>query len=70
MFDADQHTGKPLSALAAQTGRHRGKQHARPNIFGAKRYLYLQPTGNRMVTYLPTESRSMMENGLSSKCYR
>ena len=55
VFGAEQRIGKPLSALAVQTGAfHRRKQHARPKMFGAKAY--------RQEMSGPTRSGSAMKS--------
>ena len=65
IFGAEQRIGEPLSALAVLTGRHTEKNTRDPVCLARSACLYLQPTGDRMVTIiLPTESQRYREYGL------
>ena len=66
---AEQRIGEPLSALAVLTGRHRAKNTRDPVCLARSTCLYLQPTGDRMVTPLPTESQRYREYGLFAQMY-
>ena len=66
---AEQRIGEPLSALAVLTGRHRAKNTRDPVCLARSTCLYLQPTGDRMVTTVPTESQRYREYGISLIAY-
>ena len=55
-FGAEQRICQLSCSLAVQTGRHRGKNTRETKLLARSACRYLQPTGNRMVTPLPTES--------------
>ena len=61
MFCAEQRISKRSSARAVHTRRH---TRATLIIWRGARCRYLQPTDDRMVTIMPTESQRCRETGL------
>ena len=61
MFGAEQRISKRSSARAVHTRRH---TRATLIIWRGARCRYLQPTDDRMVTIMPTESQRCRETGL------